>query len=240
MAIIHQLQKFFWGFGLDIQKYNKDFNVDHVFSKALRQNGIDLALDVGANIGQFGSKLRQNYEYQGEIISFEPLDQARGQLEKLAAVDPKWSVKPWALGDETESNILNISQNSQSSSILGMEHQHIDSCPDSEYFETQEISVKRLDDIYDDLLAHNRNVLLKLDVQGYEMKALMGAPKALEEIKLVQLEMSIVPLYESELLFEELVAYMRTIGFSLITFEPSFADPVTGALLQVDGLFSRS
>jgi SAM-dependent methyltransferase len=38
----------------------------------LISRNVDLVLDVGANVGQFGTDLRR-YGYKGEILSFEPL-----------------------------------------------------------------------------------------------------------------------------------------------------------------------
>jgi hypothetical protein len=51
--------------------------------------------------------------------------------------------------------------------------------------------------------------------------------------------MSIIPLYASELIYTEMIAYLDNLGFSLISLENGFSDPDTGQLLQADGIFVR-
>lgn len=51
--------------------------------------------------------------------------------------------------------------------------------------------------------------------------------------------MSLLPLYEGEHLLPQMSATMSAKGFDLWDLEPSFRDPNTGRLLQVDGIFTR-
>jgi hypothetical protein len=52
--------------------------------------------------------------------------------------------------------------------------------------------------------------------------------------------MSLLPLYEGEALMPQMHAVMTAKGFDLWDLEPSFRDPATGRLLQLDGIFTRS
>jgi hypothetical protein len=52
--------------------------------------------------------------------------------------------------------------------------------------------------------------------------------------------MSLLPLYEGEVLMPEIGARMTAHNFDLWDLEPSFRDPTNGRLLQVDGIFTRS
>jgi hypothetical protein len=52
--------------------------------------------------------------------------------------------------------------------------------------------------------------------------------------------MSLLPLYEGETLMPQMHANLAAQGFDLWDLEPSFRDPATGRLLQVDGIFTRS
>ncbi len=80
---------------------------------------------------------------------------------------------------------------------------------------------------------------MKIDTQGFESKVLKGTEKSFTHINIVQMEMSLVPLYENELLFHEMCIYMKEKGYGLIGLEPGFYDHTTGQLLQVDGIFNR-
>jgi hypothetical protein len=79
--------------------------------------------------------------------------------------------------------------------------------------------------------------MLKIDTQGFEKNVLLGAENSLQNITLLQLEISIQPLYENEVLFVEMVNYLQDIGFDLFTLENGIRDPKSGKLLQVDGIF---
>ena len=58
-------------------------------------------------------------------------------------------------------------------------------------------------------------------------------------IETVQLEMSLVPLYEGSATFDDLYRIMRDFGFELVAMEEVFSDEKSGKLLQIDGVFHR-
>ena len=76
-------------------------------------------------------------------------------------------------------------------------------------------------------------------MQGYEQQVLEGATGILPQVKGIQLEMSLVPLYQGELLFREMLDYMNNLGYSLHWLKPTITDPNTGQMLQLDGIFFK-
>jgi hypothetical protein len=148
-----------------------------------------------------------------------------------------------ALGATTGDVEINIAANSFSSSILPMLDSHLAAAPNSAYLQKEKVPLRRLDDLVADLLPTTnpgRYIFLKLDVQGYESQVLAGATQLLNHTLAVQLEMSLLPLYEGEALMPQMHAAMNAKGFDLWDLEPSFRDPATGRLLQLDGIFIRS
>ena len=197
---------------------------------------VDLVLDVGANAGQFARECREA-DYKGEIISFEPSAAAHASLLRSATHDDLWSVADrMALGAVNGEAEINIAANSFSSSLLPMLDTHLSAAPASRYLHKERVPLRRLDDI---LSPGECRIFLKLDVQGYESQVLAGATQLLAHTVAVQLEMSLLPLYEGEALMSEISTLMTGNGFELWDIEPSFRDPETGRLLQVDGIFTR-
>ena len=223
-------------FGYDINQYPtqdirrriqlfKYFNINKIF-------------DVGANTGGYASSMR-SAGYVDNIISFEPVKEAFDQLAKRAIHDTKWETKNIALGNNDGSSIINVSQNLVSSSIAEMSSLHVDSAPDSVYVRKEEIKIHKLDTIFFDLADKQDKIILKIDTQGFEKNVIDGAEKSLPLISGLQLEMSLVPLYNNELLFPELLRYLHDRGYSLYSLENGFSNPESGQLLQVDGIFFR-
>ena len=206
--------------------------------RLLQRFDVDVVLDVGANAGQFARQLRA-MGYRRRIVSFEPLARPYAKLKFNSATIANWQAVQLALGDTDETRRIHVAGNSQSSSFLEMLPQHLAAAPKSAYVGTESVSVRRLDGVIDQYCGPRDHIFLKIDTQGFEAAVLRGAQQTLTRCIGVQLEMSIAPLYQGELLLPELIAEMAQQGFALMDLKPGFFDPRTGELLQLDGLFFR-
>ena len=205
----------------------------------LEYSNVQTVLDVGGNSGQFGELLRL-LGYRADIVSFEPLSDAYKELSVRVTNDSRWSAHMIALGDRDGKEVIHVSENSQSSSLLPMLSSHLDSAPKSRVIREEVVEVRRLDSFAkSELPSMNEAILLKIDAQGYEAKVLEGSKGILDSISAVQLELSLVPLYEGEVLFEDMLPRMKGSGFQLVSVESGFTCKESGKMLQIDALFSR-
>ena len=233
-----QLQYLFNYFGLDIKSYNLKNNFNFRLKHFLDYKEIDCVIDIGANDGQFGKNLRK-IGYKEQIISFEPIVTAYRSLEDTSKKDKKWKTFNFALGENTEEAEINISQNSLSSSILDMKKEHLNSAPTSKYVNREKISVKTLDSFKEEICKNFKNIYIKIDTQGYEEKVLIGGKDLVTQAKGLQLEMSVYPMYEDQLLFNEFFTKIEKLNFELWDIERTFSNPKSGKILQIDAIFFK-
>ncbi len=205
----------------------------------LRIAGVNVVLDIGANVGHFGHELRE-LGYRGRIESFEPLKSAYSKLVEAARDDAMWKTHNCAVGSIDGTSEINVAANLQSSSLLAMLPRHLESAPYSSYQGIEQIEVRRLDSIAPGVVGSGDVVYIKSDTQGYEAEVVNGGEETLRRAVGVQMELSLVPLYSGETLLAEMIHELDERGFQLVSIEPAFADPVTGQLLQVDGIFFRT
>jgi len=239
MGLKHQLRTLLWKTGYDITRFQATGHPVARRRRFFEIYGIDTVLDVGANTGQFAFELRNDLGYAGDILSFEPLSTAYKTLEARARSDARWKTFHHALGDQDEQREINIAANSESSSLLPMLPAHLKSAPQSQYIGKETIHIKTLDQVFPALCPNARGVYLKMDTQGFEKNVLLGAKQSLERIDTVQMELSLVPLYSSQVLFNDMHGLMIDLGYTLIAVENGFSDPNTGQVLQADGIFHR-
>jgi FkbM family methyltransferase len=205
----------------------------------IKDEFVDLVIDVGANVGQYGLSLRKA-GYRKRIVSFEPLPNAHEELTRVASGDADWQVfARCALGSHRGSAEMNVSANSYSSSLLGMTKTHIDAAPDSSYVGTVRTDVLPLDAIRTGLVNVGNRVFLKIDTQGYELEVLRGADKLLEQVQAVQVELSLCPLYEGQPLYREVLDYLEAKGFEIWCVLPGFEDKQTLRTLQIEVVARR-
>ena len=229
------------GFKNFVQRTARQLGYDIIYFdriRLLKRFGINLVLDVGANVGQYGDEMRA-VGYKGRMVSFEPLAREFEQLSRRADGDKLWKTVNRALGESDGTADIHVSGNSVSSSLLGILPRHIRSVPTSAYTKNETIQIARIDTVFQDHYQAGDRVLLKLDTQGYEYQVLQGATASLPKIVGIQIEMSLVPLYDGEKRFSEMVPYLTDMGFSLMSIEPVFRDNATGQMLAVDGIFYR-
>jgi FkbM family methyltransferase len=204
----------------------------------IQKEGITHVLDVGANEGQFAKELREG-GYGGLITSFEPLPIAHATLMTSAAGDTSWNIaERTAIGAEDGTITIHVAGNSVSSSVLPMHDNHVKAAPESRYVGTEIVPLHRVDT----LIKPNpvERLLLKIDVQGYEVSVLEGATALLPSCRAVKLEMSLVPLYEGQADALELWKMLAGLDFQPWSFEPGYRDPATQRMLQMDGIFVRA
>jgi FkbM family methyltransferase len=225
--------------GIDIHRYRPEILGSDRLTAMLASHGVDLVFDVGANTGQFGWSLRQA-GYEGRLVSFEPLSSAYARLRRAAQGDGRWEIAPRvAIGDHEGEIEMRIARNSVSSSALDMLDIHATAAPDSGYVGKERVCVSRLDTLARGYLEPGSVPFIKIDTQGYEDRVLNGATELLGKVRGLQLELSLVPLYEGQQLFDVLVERLSAMGFSIWAIWPGFCDPGSGRMLQVDATFFR-
>lgn len=208
--------------------------------KMIEAAGLDLVIDVGANDGGYGTEVR-TYGYKGRLVSFEPVSAAYGRLRDRAADDRHWEVHKLALGASLGTFEINVAANQErSSSFLPQLDVAFGTTSTQRYVGLEMVTRTTLDTFEPTLLLEgSERVLLKLDVQGFELEVLRGAETFLERVVAIEVELSLRPLYAHQPSYGEVIAYLAGRGFSLWAVEPGYTDHDTGRLIEMDGIFVR-
>jgi FkbM family methyltransferase len=211
-----------------------------MLERFLRAARPDTVFDIGANEGQYAISLRK-CGFHGRIVSFEAIPSVHAVLSAAAAKDPDWVVAPCcALGRAAGEARINLARNSVSSSLLPMNDAHVKAAPGSKYIGVETVRMARLDEIARPLLPSAGRLLLKIDTQGYEEEVLAGSESILEGVSAIQLEMSLLPLYQGAPSFRRVLELCESLGFELHGLIPGFYESKTNRLLQADGLFLKT
>jgi FkbM family methyltransferase len=201
----------------------------------IENRGVKVVYDVGANVGQFGTGLRQR-GYGGKIFSFEPVKSAFDALKSVAATDRNWNVLHCAIGSQTGEVWVNVSVDTQFSSIKSLSEKAASVDPDSGIVRREKVVCTTLDE----LAASQGPTLIKIDTQGFESEVLKGAARALSHAAGVFMELPIIDIYDGSWSFLEAIRTMGELGFV-----PCQIDPVNHhqsdrmAAIEFDCLFRR-
>lgn len=184
--------------GLDLVKIkNSHDDLTKHLANVLRSRRIDCVLDVGANSGQYGLFLR-SLGYEGHIVSFEPVAAVFQELKKNCGRDGKWLCFNYALGDKNEEKVLNVYKSTVFSSFLTANSYSKNIWHSLENMTPETVKVFRLEDVWDGLTGPLgcKNYMLKLDTQGFDKFVFDGARRRLEDIAVLQSELSLIPVYD--------------------------------------------
>ena len=195
---------------------------------------IKTIIDVGANEGQFINSINRILPGK-KIFAFEPIKVC---YDKLVSNTKHLNVTAFncGLSDHSGKSEINISENFVSSSILPIENLTTSLYPESHYVNKQTIELKRLDDVLAGVDIAT-NILLKIDVQGYEQKVIAGSVNILKNIAVLIIEFSYQPLYADQWLFDDTYKYFTSIGFKFVGIADQVNSKTSGVPIYGDAIF---
>ncbi|MDI6701320.1 MAG: FkbM family methyltransferase [bacterium] len=194
-------------------------------------------MDVGANVGQFAIEIN-NFLPDASIFSFEPLKDIYEKLFKISKKIKKFKAFNVALSDLNGTKKIFRNKFSPSSSILEMADLHKEAFPFTKEVHEEEIVVKKLDDI----LAGEKlkpEILIKLDVQGYEDRVIQGGMETFKNAKVIITEVSFFELFKEQVFFDEIYDQLRMMGFEYKGNICTSFHPKNGLPLFADAVFVR-
>jgi FkbM family methyltransferase len=204
--------------------------------KVLSKVDCDFILDVGGNRGQF-SLICGLVKPDVPILAFEPLPSEAEIYRRVTSGFANIRLHQTALGERAGEAEIHLSRSADSSSLLPIGEMQKKLFRDTDEVGTLKIPVKRLDDFKSEWEKYSR-ILLKIDVQGFELSVLKGAIETLKNCKFVYVECSEMELYVGQALYRDVATFLEQHGFKLQSRDNETV--VDGKLIQADYLFVRS
>ena len=194
-------------------------------------------LDIGANDGAYVEYL-DGFFRPAAIHAFEPLASSQVKLRALQNRMPHLRLHAVALDDREGEATFFQNSYGPASSLLRASDLSKQTFPETDREVPLPVRVARLDDVLDpDQLA--RDLLIKIDVQGVEDRVIRGGRRVFEAARYVLIEMSFVPMYDGQPLFDEVHQQLEGLGLRLAGFKDQIGNARTGQPLFAHCLYHR-
>jgi FkbM family methyltransferase len=191
----------------------------------LRLGAVTMAIDVGANHGDFSQAVSTLYP-RAKILLVEPLPTLHRELERRCRERPGcWQLAKCALGGAPGEATLYVDPSHDAvGSLAGFSEEYLRTNPGTAAKVNHLCTVKTLDILCDEL-GITAIDLLKIDVEGFEFEVMKGAARMLSATRAVVVELSLIRRSGDADAIERMLATLRTAGFALLELFPSFYVP---------------
>lgn len=196
-----------------------------------------VVFDVGANIGQSILQYKKDFPLS-TIYSFEANEVVLEQLRKVAGDFSHVQCFNVALSDFIGETQFYATALPEVGSLLPPEHRLMTLSKNNNYeFHEVTVPVTTLDYFCEQNIINVIDIL-KIDVQGGEMKVLQGAKKVLESstVKLIYAEVIMAPSYVGQMKLRELLAFLEGCGYQFWDILP-FLHTRTGRVWAANTIF---
>jgi FkbM family methyltransferase len=200
-------------------------------------SNVKTVIDIGANTGSYVEYLNGFFK-PAAIHAFEPQAACQPKLAALQATIPSLTVHQLALADEAGQETFYENEYGPASSLLHVSELSKQAFPETEHERATVVPVARLDDVLD-AATLERDVLIKIDVQGVEDRVIRGGRDVFSAAKIVLIEMSFTPMYDSQPLFEEVHTLLEACGLRLAGFKNQIDSVETGQPLFAHCFYRR-
>ncbi|HEY9614925.1 FkbM family methyltransferase [Allocoleopsis sp.] len=204
--------------------------------KWLQSLNINTVIDVGSHQGEFASELYKILPF-AKFYCFEPIPINFIELKSNLNFH-NFELFNLAVGDRQGQLEMYRNSFSPSSSILKCSELHRETFPFSASEQIESIEINTLDEIFK-FIDLTDKILLKIDVQGYEDKVILGAKNILDRIKVVIVETSFCELYEGQSMITDIYELLSKQGFIYSGSLEELKSPRDGIPLQQDSLFIK-
>lgn len=206
----------------------------------MRHLGIRTILDIGANAGQFASDAVQWFPGV-RLYSFEPIPRAFEQL-RAAQFPGVREFRPLhcALGDTTGEVEMNETVNdTTSSSLLKTTKEFTTELPKLEKQTSTKVQLRRLDDVVrEEKLELDPEVLIKMDVQGFEDRVIRGGPDTFGRARACIVEVIFDSYYEGQATFLGITQQLHELGLEYAGNFGQYHHP-DGHVAVIDAFYQR-
>lgn len=207
--------------------------------RVLQSQNFATILDIGANEGQFARVARRLWP-DAHIHSFEPLPDVHALLAEGFSGDRQVTAHNLGLGERAGVMRMHRSAFSPSSSLLPMAELHRSEWPQSVDFTEVDVRIERLDDWASSMGIEQRlPVLVKIDVQGFELEVIGGGRDTIRAAAFIVLEVSFHELYQGQALFGEIHERMKELGFAYRGNVEQFCSKDHRRVLYADAIFEN-
>jgi FkbM family methyltransferase len=228
-----------WGFrkvGLDVHKL---YQPPENRFKWLQEFNIKTIIDVGANRGQFAFAIQPFFPL-ANVYCFEPQMEVAFKLCKEIQSRKLFgcmSVFPFALGDFNGRANMNAAKNTTDTSMLDMTEYFSEIYKKPRLAPGFSTKVCRLDDVVIPVVPE---LMIKLDVEGYEMNVINGAGRTIDKAKIIYSEVTFhKERYVGQYIFDKFYNIIRSKGFECLGFSQVYYHYRSGAPYYADAVFVR-
>jgi FkbM family methyltransferase len=205
--------------GLNVCNYG-GFEAVKIFEKILTKG--DVYVDVGANLGYMSLNAERIVGNGGKVISFEPDPTILPLLrQNLELNQSNVFVIEQAVSDKAGTCIFNIATESglsrlenQKRSLFGMS-----------LFQKTEVTSNTLDYFIDQYSSGRKIKLIKVDVEGHELRVLSGARSTIQrDHPALLLEINHGALNENHVKYQDILDYLTQFGYEFFQVNSHGAD----------------
>jgi len=160
-----------------VKQHHKE--MQPILSRLLPEDGV--VFDIGAHAGQF-TKLFSKMVPQGHVYAFEPGSYALSILKKALWFNRirNATILPFGFGDAEDRRILSMPI--KASGSCGFGTTHLGEAQADGQFINEEVYITTVDKIVE-VRELERLDFIKADIEGWEMRMLVGAKQTLETLK---------------------------------------------------------